>query len=48
MRRRCVVTARTGINRTDWFSRIRPLTERGTLNGAALFGGLLRGRAAAL
>jgi hypothetical protein len=37
-----------GHHRTDWFSRIRPLTERGTLNGAALFGGLLRGHAAAV
>jgi hypothetical protein len=28
-------------HRTEWFSRIRPLEERGTLNGATVFGDLL-------
>jgi hypothetical protein len=33
-------------HRTEWFTRVRPLEERGTLNGAAPFDGLLTGAAA--
>jgi hypothetical protein len=29
-------------HRTEWFTRIRPLAERGSLNGSAPFAGLLR------
>jgi hypothetical protein len=28
-------------HRTEWFLRLRPLEERGTLDGAAPFAGLL-------
>jgi hypothetical protein len=34
-------------HRTEWFLRIRPLEERGTLNGAAPFAPVLRAAATA-
>jgi hypothetical protein len=36
-----------GHHRTEWFTRVRPLEERGTLAGAAPFAGLLAATAAA-